>query len=75
MIEDLTAIADAMDALLPLFVDGGNMHGLILPTKHASSFKASAIEAKSILDEELGDPNDYSVNLILTVNSGSSRDQ
>lgn len=71
MIEELTAIADGMDALLPLFEDGGNMHGLILPTQHASTFKASAIEAKSIMDGELGIGNDYSANLILTVNSGS----
>lgn len=71
MIQELTAIADAIDAFLALFVDGGSMHGLILPTKHAASFKALAIEAKSILDQELGDPNDYSTNLIYTVNAGS----
>ncbi|MEH2501618.1 hypothetical protein V1290_000429 [Bradyrhizobium sp. AZCC 1578] len=71
MIEDLTAIADGMDALLPLFRDGGRMSGLILPTEHCATFKALAIEAKSIIDGELGHANDYSMNLIHAVNSGA----
>jgi hypothetical protein len=71
MIEDLESIASQMAKLLPLFVNGGNMSGLILPTKHAASFKALAIEAKSILDQELGHANDYLINLLHAVNSGA----
>lgn len=70
MIEDLTKIADDMDALLPLFVRS-SISGLILPTEHAATFKALAIEAKSILDEELGRGNEYSLNLLHAVNSGA----
>jgi hypothetical protein len=71
MIEDLESIASQMAGLLPLFVNGGSTSGLILPTKHAASFKALAIEAKSILDQELGYANDYSINLLHAVNSGA----
>ena len=46
------------------------MSGLILPTEHSATFKALAIEAKSILDEEFGRANEYSSNLVHTVNSG-----
>lgn len=70
MIEELTAIADEMESLLPLFVES-NMSGLILPTEHSATFKALAIEAKSILDEELGHANEFSMNLIHAVNSGA----
>ena len=58
MIEDLTAIADEMATLLPQFVGGGNLFGLVLPTEYSATFKALAIEAKSILDEELGYTNE-----------------
>lgn len=70
MIEELTAIADGMDALLPLFTDGGSS-GLFLPTEHSANFKALAIEAKSIIDGELGHANDFSLNLIRAVNAGA----
>lgn len=71
MIEELNKIADEMAALLPLFRDGGSMSGLILPTEHAATFKALAVEAKSILDDELRRGNDYSMNLIHAINSGT----
>ncbi len=71
MIEELTAIAEQMESLLPLFVEF-SVSGLILPTEPAATFKALAIEAKAILDDELGRANDYSMNLIHAVNSGSS---
>ncbi|MGQ8630479.1 hypothetical protein ACUTJJ_03225 [Agrobacterium sp. DKPNP3] len=71
MIEELTTIADGMDALLPLFRDGGNMSGLFLPTEHSANFKSLAIEAKSIIDSELGRANDFSMNLLNAVNSGA----
>ena len=47
------------------------MSGLILPTEHSATFKTLAIEAKSIIDGELGYANDYSLNLIHAVNSGA----
>jgi len=71
MIEDLTAIADGMNSLLSLFKNGGSMSGLILPTEHSATFKALAIEAKSIIDDELGHANDYSMNLLHAVNTGA----
>jgi hypothetical protein len=70
MTEELTAIADEMAALLSMFVDS-KMSGLVLPTEHSSNFKALAIEAKTIIDQELGRPNDYSMNLLRAVNSGA----
>lgn len=71
MIEELTTIANDMTALLPLFKDGGSMSGLILPTEHSATFKALAIEAKSIIDGELRPVNDFSLNLLNAVNSGA----
>jgi hypothetical protein len=70
MTEELIKIADEMDGLLPMFVES-SMSGLILPTRHSSTFKSLAIEAKSILDDELGSRNDYSINLVHAVNSGA----
>lgn len=67
MIEELTAIADEMDALLPLFVKGSEM---FLPTEHSATFKALAIEAKSILDGELQHANEFSMGLLSAVRSG-----
>lgn len=70
MIEELTTIADDMEKLLSLFVESNGL-GFILPTEHSSTFKALAIEAKSILDGELGHTNDFSMNLIHAVNTGA----
>ncbi|MCA0432917.1 MAG: hypothetical protein LCH46_06605 [Proteobacteria bacterium] len=71
MTEELTSIANDMSALLPIFKDGGRMSGLILPTEHAATFKALAIEAQSIIDQELGMANQFSLGLISAVNSGA----
>jgi len=71
MIEELIAIADDMDRLLPLFKQGGSMSGLILPTEHSATFRPLAIEAKSIIDGELGHANGFSLNLINAINSGA----
>lgn len=71
MADDLESIADQMAELLGQFRDGGNMSGLILPTEHAAKFKRLAIEAKSQIDEALGHANDFSINLISAINSGS----
>lgn len=71
MTDDLSKIAEEMTELLPLFVDGGSMSGLLLPTQHSARFKAMAIEAKALIDEGLGRCNEYSMNLINSVNSGA----
>jgi Arc/MetJ-type ribon-helix-helix transcriptional regulator len=64
MIEDLETIASDMAGLLGYFKDAGSMHGLILPTEHSATFKARALEAKSIFDDELGYANQYSLKLL-----------
>ncbi|ADJ22480.1 hypothetical protein Hden_0659 [Hyphomicrobium denitrificans ATCC 51888] len=71
MTQELSGIADDMTSLLPLFRDGGSISGLILPTEHAARFKAMAIDAKAMLDQQLGRANDYSMNLLHAVNSGA----
>jgi hypothetical protein len=68
MIEDLAKIADEMAELLPRFVDS-KMFGLILSTEDASTFKVLVIDAKDLIEEELGVDNAYSLNLVHTVNS------
>jgi len=70
MIEELTTIADDMEKLLPLFVESDTL-GLFLHSEHSATFKALAIEAKSILDGELGLANDFSMNLLHAVNTGA----
>jgi len=71
MSDELSKIAGDMAALLPLFVNGGSISGLLLPTQHSARFKAMAIEAKALIDESLDRGNEYSMNLISSVNSGS----
>jgi hypothetical protein len=71
MTYELESIAADLASLLPLFKDGGSMVGLFLPSQHSARFKELAIEAKSIIDEELGPANEFGLNLIFTVNSKS----
>jgi hypothetical protein len=71
MTDELSKIANDMSSLLPLFENGGPMSGLILPTEHSARFKAMAIEAKVMIDEELGLGSEYSKNLLHAVNSGA----
>jgi hypothetical protein len=71
MMEELKSIADQMNALLSEFRDGGSISGLILPTEFAAMFRGLAIEAKSILDDELGRLNEYSLGLLDAVRSGT----
>ena len=58
-----------MAALLPQFVDGGNMAGLFLPAEHQATFRRLALEAKSIVDEELLHANDFSMAILSVVNA------
>jgi hypothetical protein len=71
MTDELSKIAEDMAGLLPLFKDGGSMSGLLLATQHSARFKAMAIEAKALIDEGLGRGNEYSMNLISSVNAGA----
>lgn len=47
------------------------MVGCFLPSEQSALFKALAVEAKSILDEDLNLANDYSLNLIRAINAGA----
>ena len=67
---DLSTIADAMRALEQKFVMSTSL-GLYLNADDEAEFKRLAIEAKTLLDHELGRLNDFSTNLLLTVNRGS----
>jgi len=70
MIEDLENIADKLQGLLPHF-RSSNMFGLVLPTKHSARFKRLHLEARSLLDEALGENNRFSKYLAGAVFSGS----
>jgi hypothetical protein len=70
MIEDLEGIADTMAALLPMFKES-SVFGLVLGTDRAATFQRLYLEARSLLDEELGKSNRYSKYLAGTVFSGS----
>lgn len=67
---DLTKIADAMRALEQKFVKSASL-GWYLSADDEAEFKRLAIEAKMILDHELGLLNSISTNLLLTINQGS----
>ncbi|MEH0168655.1 hypothetical protein [Roseateles microcysteis] len=67
---DLLKIASAMEALESKFVDSRTL-GLHLAVAEEAEFKRLSIEAKAILDHELGLLNDFSTNLLLTINQGS----
>jgi hypothetical protein len=67
---DLSAIADAIRALEQKFVKSTSL-GLYLDADDEAEFKRLAIEAKTLLDHELGLLNDFSTNLRLTINQGS----
>ena len=67
---DLSAIADAIRALEQKFVKSTSL-GLYLDADDEAEFKRLAIEAKTLLDHELGRLNDFSTNLLLTINQGS----
>ena len=69
MTEELTSIAEQMEALLGEFVEA-RQSGFILPTEFAAMFRALAIEAKSILDEELGRLNEFSNGLLTATMQG-----
>jgi hypothetical protein len=66
----VTRLADQMATLLGKFQDSRSF-GLFLAAPEQAKFKRMAIEAKTLIDEELGIANDFSSNLIMTINNGS----
>lgn len=67
------ALADitlAIEALEPKFIRSGNL-GMHLSVEDAAEFKRLALEAKTLLDHELGRLNDFSTNLLWTINQSS----
>jgi hypothetical protein len=67
---DLLKITSAMQVLESKFVDSSSF-GMCLKFDDAAEFKRLSIEAKVMLDHELGKLNDFSTNLLLTINQGS----
>ena len=67
---DLISIAQEMVKLEGRFVKSQSS-GLFLHADDEAAFKRLAIEAKSIIDAELGYANDFSMNLIHSINLGS----
>jgi hypothetical protein len=67
--DELGSIADQISSLKDQFVKSRD--GLFLPAAEQSRFVALATEAKSILVTGLGPGNDFVMQLIYTVNSGS----
>lgn len=67
---DLLKIVESMEALEGRFVDSRAL-GLHLSAGDEAEFKRLAVEAKAMLDSELGRLNDFSSNLFHAINSGS----
>ncbi len=67
---ELTKIAEAIRVIENHFVSSGSF-GLHLRAEDEAEFKRLSVEAKSILDAELGRLNDFSTNLIRAINTGS----
>lgn len=68
--QELLDIADAMKEVEGRFQESRQL-GMYLQSEDEATFKRLAVEAKSILDAELGHLNDFSMNLIHAINSGS----
>lgn len=66
--DDLTTIAREIKALEDRFVSGDSL-GLFLPAEQAADYRRLVMEAKSIIDAELGYLNDFCTGLVLTANS------
>ena len=66
---DLLSIADRMAAIQQRFVQSRSE--MFLKSEDQAEFKGLAVEATAILDASLGHANDFSMNLIDAVNSGS----
>lgn len=67
--DELLNIARDMDAIQIRFVNSGGE--LFLKTADQAEFKSLAVQAKALLDTSLGRMNEFSMNLLHAVNSGS----
>lgn len=67
--DELISIADEMTSIQGRFVHSSSE--MFLKTEDEAEFKRLSIEAKVILDDCLGRANDFSMNLLSSVNSGS----
>lgn len=68
--QELLAIAKAIEDISGRFVKSRSL-GLYLRSIDEAEFKRLTVESKSILDAELGRANDFSMNLIHSINTGS----
>ena len=66
---ELLGIAERIAALLDRFVNSQNE--MFLRSADQAEFKRLAVEGKALLDAALGRGNDFSLNLVLAINSGS----
>jgi hypothetical protein len=66
---EILDLASDMEALLPRFRNSTS--GMFLSTEDQATFKRLALEAKGAIDVALGPGNDFSLNLISTINEGS----
>lgn len=66
---ELVDIVAEMRQIATRFVRSNN--GMYLRTEDQARFKGIAVEAKAILDGELGKGNDFSVNIVHSLNSSS----
>lgn len=67
---ELQEIVDEIQAMEGRFRDSGSL-GLHLDTDDETQFKALIVDAKSVMDTELGIANNYSLNMIQHINSYS----
>lgn len=67
---DLVQIAQSMQAIESRFISSESL-GLYLNADDEAEFKRLAVEAKALLDSELGRANDFSSNLFHAINCGA----
>jgi hypothetical protein len=68
--DEILTLAAEMEKLLLRFKKSSS-DGLFLSTEDQSQFKRLALEAKAAIDTALGGLNDFSVNLLSSINAGS----
>ena len=69
-IQRLADLADEIESLQSRFKDSSSS-GKFLATDDQATFKGLTVQAKAALDSELGIANDFSLNLVASINSGS----
>jgi hypothetical protein len=68
--DELTEYVDFLDSLLKRFVSGGNF-GMFLKSEDQGLYMQKVMEATSIINDLLGDGNQYTTNIIHTTNESS----